>query len=174
MTARPSSTLYFAQLMLDYLNADASRAAGVPDETTLPKIVLDSGTLQKIPGLVITAQEVNGSTHGKRVVQVVFALLYQNRASGPDAATDAASLAHSTLFIAAARMHDLIASRLADRAAFRAWLATRDTASEGVRLMHYRRLPDPVLKREDKPTPRHELMCAVELQALWLPQRASV
>lgn len=172
-SARPSSALYFAQLVLDYLAHADSITAGVPDADTLPKIVLDSGTLQTIPGLVITAEEINDSTHVKRVIQVVCALLYHNRATGSDAAADATSLARSTPFIEAARMHDLISSRLADVASFRTWLATRDTAAEGVHVLHYRRLADPQLQREDKPTPRHQLMTAVQFQAVWRPQSAA-
>ena len=168
--ARPSSALFFSQLMLDYLNHADSITTGVPSEAVLPRIILDTGSLHKIPGLVITAQEKPGS-HVKRVVEVLFALLYQNRATGTDAADDAVSLTHSTLFITAARMHDLIASRLSDLAAFRTFLTSAAPVSSGVQIMHYRRLPDPALKRDDKPTPRHELMCAIEIQALWTPQK---
>lgn len=169
---RPSAALYAARLMLDYLNDAASLTAGVPPESVLPKIVMDSGTLQTVPGVVITAQEVNGSSHGKKIVHVVFALLWQLRAAGDDAAADAASLSHSQDFITASRHLDLISSRLANLAAFRQFLQMRDVDAEGVAVMHYHRLPDPALKREDKPTSRRSLMCAVELQMLWLPQHA--
>ena len=168
---RPSAPLFFSQLMLDYLNSADSLAAGVPTAAELPRVVLDAGTIQTVPGLVITAQEQSGGASAKKVMHVMFAVLYQLRASGADAAADAASLAHSTTFIAASRMHDLVASRLANVAAFRAFLNTTTTRDSGVQIMHYRRLKDPDMQREDKPTPRHELMCAVEVQALFLPQR---
>lgn len=166
--ARSSPDLFIAQIVLEYLQHADSITAGVPSAATLPKIIMDAGALHTVPGLVIASQETAGGTTSRRVVQVMTALLFKNRSTGSDAAADAVSLAASITRAAAAEMLDAIESRLMDRAAFGTFLATlSDARRDGFQILKVRRLPQPEVKREDKPTTHHTLMLAFEFQLHW-------
>lgn len=172
--ARSSADLFLAQIVLEYLQHANSLTAGVPSAATLPKIIMDAGTLQTIPGLVIEAQEATGGTTSRRVVQVMAALIFKNRSTGSDAANDAVSLAASITRAAAAEMLDAVESRLMDRAAFSTFLAGLSTTRrDGFQILKVRRLPQPEVKREDKPTTHHTLLLAFEFHLHWARQIAA-
>lgn len=171
---RASADFFFSQVILEYLHHDDSIAAGVPGNEDLHKLVLDSGEIQELPGLVITTGEVEGGSSYKRVLNVILALLYHNRATGADAPQDAASLARSITRERASQMQDAIESRLMDRAAFGAFLgALPPERREGWSITKWRRLPQPPQKRQEKPTPYQSLMMAFELQVFWSRQRGA-
>lgn len=165
---RNAPDLFFADLVRDYLADAASVTAGVPDDDTVPKSVLDAGEVQKIPALVVTAEEAGQGTSYHRIIQVVCGLLLQNRATGSDAAADAASLAYSTPRDTAAQYLDAIESRLLDLSALSTYLGTlSESVRDGFVILKARRLPQPRLKREDNKPDRLTLLCAVEFHILW-------
>lgn len=171
MSERASADLFFANLFLEYLQHADSVAAGVPGPEDLQMLILDSGHLQELPGLVITVGEVEGGSSHRRVLNGIFALLYRNRAMGTDAAADEASLARSLTREEASRMQDAIESRLMDRDAFGAFLAALpEERREGWTITKYRRLAAPPQKRAEKPTAHQSLMVAVEVQVIWRRQ----
>jgi hypothetical protein len=165
--ARPSSDLFFSQLFVDYLSTDESAAAGVPD---IPKAVMDKGTVAAVPALIVQANERNGAGSYRRSLDLVCGLIFYNRPEGDDAADDAESLAHSTLRATAAGYLDLIESRLMDRAAFDAFLATLpDERRDGWRILKYKRTAQPSIEREKKEALETTIFCAFELEVLWHP-----
>ena len=168
---RASADLFFAQVILEYLQDAGSIAAGVPGDEDLQKLILDSGHLQELPGLVITAGEVDGGNAQRRVLNIILALLYRNRAMGDDAPKDAATLARSMTREQASRLQDAIESRLMDREAFGAFLAALPPERrEGWSITKWRRLAQPPQKRLENPTPRQSLMMAFEMQVVWRRQ----
>lgn len=172
--ARTSPNFFFAQILLEYLRHADSVAAGVPSDAELQKLILDSGELQELPGLVITAAEADGGSTGKRVLHIVFALLYRNRASGVDAAQDTASLARSITTERASQIQDAVESRLMDRKALGDFIAgLPEDRRTGFSIMKWRRLTQPSLKRQDKPTPHMTILQAFEMQVFWSRQSAA-
>lgn len=169
--ARATADLFFSQVLLEFLQHADSEAAGVPAEAVLPKLVMDSGQLQTLPGLVISAEEAPGSSQHKHVLNFVLAILFKNRAVGEDAATDAASLGRSMTATEAAQMLDAVESRLMDRAAFGAFLAgLSEERRTGWKILKWRRLAQPQLRRQEKPTAHQTRMCAFEMQVVWSRQ----
>jgi hypothetical protein len=81
MTTQPD--LMVAQLVLDYLQHADSIAAGVPDEETLPKGLMDSGEKNEPPALVIVAKESDGSDAYRKIqVRPVLLTWLKSTAAG--------------------------------------------------------------------------------------------
>ena len=168
---RAAPDIFFSQLILDYLATDESQAAGIPDADALPRTILDAGLVQRVPALIISAQEQSGGSHAKRCIHVLCVILFQNRSHGDDAANDAASLQHSTERVQAAEWLDVIESRIMDRAALGEFIkALPDERRDGFRIQKTRRLPQPNLER--KTNVKLELFCAFEIDVVWYPQAA--
>jgi hypothetical protein len=66
--------LFFATLIRNYLAGADSVAAGVPDEETLPKHIMEAGTQPTLPSMVMVGVE-NGSKGARRVVMLSCQIL---------------------------------------------------------------------------------------------------
>lgn len=111
--------LFVAHLLLDYLASDDSIAAGVPDDTALPKWVMDTGKEPPRPVMVVAAKE-DGSRGARRVVEVSVIICTWLKADD----ANAAPVASQTTRIEAMAMLTQIDQRLRDHTAFSAWLAS--------------------------------------------------
>lgn len=168
--SRPAPDFFLAKLMLDYLIASAG-VADVPDEETLPKVVMGDADLGRLPGFILSGKELSGSQI-KRSIHIMGGLLFRRRATGPDAAQDAASLARSQEFIEASRQLNALESRMIDRAALGEFILTLDDAMrDGFRILKIHRLHQPDLSFK-KDAAEAALFCAVQIDIVWYPETA--
>jgi hypothetical protein len=80
-----SIDFFFANLFRDYLADDSSILAGIPDNTVLPKDVMDLGKVPDFPSVVVTAKE-DGSKGKRQRVSVSVLLLTWLKAADVTAA----------------------------------------------------------------------------------------
>lgn len=118
--------LFIAQLLRDYLADEDSIAAGVPDEDTLPKVVMDTAKDPDLPSIVVAAKEIE-SRGPRRTLDVQVLLLTRLKA-----ASGAASSAEFTTRAAAAAWLEKIDERLRNKTALRAYIeALPDESRDG-------------------------------------------
>lgn len=169
--SRLSPDIFFSQLIVDYLNCAASATAGVPDNTTLPKVRIDSGVLRTLPGLVVSAHEVGKSTDAKKTMHIMVTLLFRLPKVGTDAASDEASLAVVTQRETISQWGNSVESRLKDGAGLSAFFATLDsTRTAGWTILKRRSSTCPP-EEHDTQKESLTLFIATEWDILWLPDQ---
>lgn len=77
--------LFIANLIRDYLADEDSIAAGVPNNETLPKVVMDTAKDPDMPSIVVAAKEV-GNRGPRRTIEVQVLLLTRLKAGDVGAA----------------------------------------------------------------------------------------
>ena len=166
---RSSPDLLCATLVRDYLATAASIAAGVPDNTALPKQIMDAGDTRHVPCLSINGAEAGESSGARRTVAVGLIMPYMLRSTDADAPTDAASLARTLTRAAASQMMDAIECRLRDADAFTTYLATlTEEAREGWSILRMRVRQQPAILRDrETHTTAQTLSLGVEFVLAW-------
>lgn len=162
---RLSPDYLFAKIIHGYLGTAESRTAGVPD---LPLVLMDDGKAERLPCLLVAGMEDKDSkTASRRVINVSTFLFYRLKNQDADAPTDAASLLQVTTRMHAAYWMDAVESRLQDRSALDAYIATLPEADRtGYTITAYRPESSDSVKR-DKDDPGHSIVCNVRIHLAW-------
>lgn len=167
---RLSPELKLATLIQGYLTSAASITWGIPAQTTLPIRVMDSGTKETVPMVIISAEEspTKAASGVRRTLTVMGTLYALLKNSDTDAPTDARSTDRPTTRAQAATWLQLIEDRLRDHDALDAYLASLSSDDlDGFTLLKITHLHQPRIEREKEGHFALTLACAIEIHLAW-------